>query len=59
MRRRELDFVRPRPEEGARRLSIARRDTRRVAGRQVERIDLVERIAGLAFALKDKLFAVR
>tara|TARA_B100000678_G_scaffold23626_1_gene17975 strand:+ start:1332 stop:1727 length:396 start_codon:yes stop_codon:yes gene_type:complete len=39
-------------------LAVSRRDTRRVAGFEIERVNLVERIASLPFALKDQLGAV-
>src|SRR5436190_6860435 len=58
MRGSELDLVRPGPEERTGRLSVARRDALGVAGRQVERVDLIERIARLTLALKHEPLAV-
>ena len=50
---------RARTEERAGRLAVAGRDARRVAGRHVQRVDLIEGIARLALALKDEPLAVR
>ena len=46
------------PEERAGRLAQARRDPFRVAALEIERVDLVEGIAGLAFALEHEALAV-
>ena len=51
-------WSRARTEEGAGRLAVAGRDALGVAGREVERVDLVEGVAGLAFALEDQALAV-
>jgi len=59
MCRRKQDLVGAGTEEGAGRLAVARRDALGVAGRQVERVDLIERVARLALALKDQPPAVR
>ena len=39
-------------------LAVSRRDTGRVAGLEIERVNLVKRIASLPFALKYQLGAV-
>jgi hypothetical protein len=54
----ELDLVRPRPEKGAGRLSRSRRNPLRGASGQIDRVYLIERIARLTLALKDKTPAV-
>ena len=59
MRRREFDLGAVRPEERARRLADARRDALGIAGRQIEHVDLIEGIAGLALALEHQPLAVR
>src|SRR5439155_2049997 len=59
VRRRELDLVAAGTEERARRLAGARRDALRLAGAEVEHIDLIEGIPGLTLALKDEPLAVR
>src|SRR5690606_20607424 len=56
--RAEQDLIRSRPEERAGRLAVAGRDALRLARREVEHVDLVERVAGLALALEDELPAV-
>src|SRR6185503_20264199 len=58
MCRREQDLVAAGTEEGAGRLAVTRRDALGVAGRQVERVDLIEGVARLALALKDQPLAV-
>src|SRR6185436_11771473 len=59
MRGRKLDLVGAGAEEGARRLADAGRHARRVAGGEIEHVDLIERVAGLAFALEHDPLAVR
>ena len=58
VRRRELDLVLARTEERARRLADAGRDAFGLAGREVEHVDLIERIARLALALEHETLAV-
>ena len=56
----ELDVaILSRPEERARGLAKTRRDAFGVAAVEIERVDLIEGIAGLALALKDEALAVR
>src|SRR5262249_38792977 len=55
----ELDLVGAGPEERAGGLADAGRDALGLAGREVEHVDLVERVARLALALKDQALAVR
>ena len=58
MCRRELDLVAARAEERAGRLAQAGRDALGVAARQIEHVDLIERVAGLALALKNEPLAI-
>jgi hypothetical protein len=59
VRRGEEDFVAVRTEERAGGLAHAWRDPLRIAGGEVEDVNLVERVAGLAFALEHQPLAVR
>ena len=59
VRRRELDLVAARTEERAGGLADAGRDPLGVAARQIEHVDLIERVARLALALEDQPLAVR
>src|ERR1700681_2396770 len=59
MRGGEFDLVGTWPEECTGGLADARRDALGVAGGEIERVNLVERIARLALALEDEPLAVR
>ena len=59
MRRGEEHFIAARTKESARCLAGAGRDAVTVAAFEIEEIDLVEGILGLAFALEDERLAVR
>jgi len=58
MRGSEEDFVAVRTEKGAGGLAAAWRHAIAVAGFEVEKVNLVEWVARLAFALENKRFAV-
>src|SRR5205814_3701573 len=58
VRRRELDLVAARAEERARRLADAGRDAFALAAREIEDVDLIERILRLALALEHEALAV-
>ena len=58
MRRCKRDLVAARAEERTRCLAGAGRDSFRIAGGEIEHVDLIERIAGLALALKHDSLAV-
>jgi hypothetical protein len=55
----EQDIVAAGPEKGTRRFSDARRHPGRIAGFQVQRVDLIERVARLTLALKDECPTIR
>src|SRR5436190_15862847 len=58
MRRCEFDLAAVRAEERARRLADARGDALRFSGREIEDIDLIERVRGIALALEHQALAV-